>query len=79
MKKIFNYVEEGGVFINVADIPGYFAYNSPLGRKLDTTPPTYFMERRPDGKISISTERVFERTPFLEKLGLQVLNIENSG
>ena len=37
-----------------------------------------FMERRPDGKISISTKRVFERTPFLEKLGLQVLNIENS-
>ena len=78
LNKIFDYVNKGGLFVNVADIPGYWAYNLLLKRRLDATPPIYGIDRAPNGQILIIPIRPFELTPFMEKLGLRVLNIENS-
>jgi hypothetical protein len=35
---IFSYVKSGGVYINIADIPFYYAYDENLNRRIDTTP-----------------------------------------
>jgi len=78
LNKILNYVNEGGLFVNVADVPGYWAYNLLLKRRLDATPPIYGIDKTPNGKILIIPVRPFELTPFMEKLGLRVLNIENT-
>lgn len=78
LDKIFDYVNEGGIFVNVADMPGYWAYNRLLKRRLDATPPIYDINSTPDGKILINSLRPFQLTPFMEKLGLRVHNIENS-
>jgi hypothetical protein len=78
LNKIFDYVNKGGLFVNVADIPGYWAYNLLLKRRLDATTPIYGVDKAPNGQISITRIRPFELTPFMEKLGLRVLNIENS-
>lgn len=76
LNKILTYVSEGGLFVNVADIPGYYVYNLLLRRRLDATPPIYGINIT-GGQISVLPVRPFELTPFMEKLGLQVLNIEN--
>jgi hypothetical protein len=78
LNKMLNYVNERGLLVNVADIPGYWAYNPLLKRRLDATPPIYGIDRAPDGRISIIPVRPFELTPFMEKLGLRVLNTENT-
>jgi len=78
LNKIFDYVNKAGLFVNVADIPGYWAYNLLLKRRLDATTPIYGVDKTPNGKISITRIRPFELTPFMEKLGLRVLNTENS-
>lgn len=78
LNKIFNYVNEGGVFVNVADVPGYWAYNPLLKRRLDATPPIYGIGETPGGEISLKPIRPFELTPFMEKLGLQVINAEST-
>ncbi|GAH71656.1 unnamed protein product, partial [marine sediment metagenome] len=78
LNKMLNYVNERGLLVNVADIPGYWAYNPLLKRRLDATPPSYGIDRAPDGRISIIPVRPFELTPFMEKLGLRVLNTENT-
>jgi hypothetical protein len=78
LDKILDYVDEGGLFINVADIPGYWAYNPLLKRRLETTRPIYGLLTTPNGKISLLPVRPFELTPFMERLGLRVLNTENN-
>lgn len=35
---IFNFVKQGGIYINVADIPFYYAFDDSLNRRTDTTP-----------------------------------------
>lgn len=76
LNKIFSYVKEGGIFVNVADIPGYWAYHPLLNRKLETPSPIYDINRTSGGKISIIPVKPFELTPFMEKLGLKVFGIE---
>lgn len=68
LDKIFSYVKEGGLFINVADIPGYYLYNSLLKRRLDTTPTIYGPDLRP--------QKPFAETPFMKRLGLQILDTD---
>ncbi len=36
--KILRYIRRGGIFVNVSDIPTYYAYNPVLRKKLDRTP-----------------------------------------
>lgn len=76
LNKIFDYVNKGGIFVNVADIPGYWAYNKILKRRLDATPAIYGIDRTKEGGIAITPVRPFMLTPFMEKLGLQVYNTE---
>lgn len=76
LNKIIEYVTGGGLFVNVADIPSYFAYNQLLRRRLDATPLIYGIKSMPNGRIQIIPVRPFELTPLMEKLGLRVLNIE---
>lgn len=77
LNKIFDYVEHEGIFINVADIPGYWAYNPLLKRRLDATPQIYGTVEDQLGRIAFVPARLFELTPFMERLGLRVLNTEN--
>jgi len=72
LEKIVNYVREGGLFINVADIPSYWAYNPDLHRKLDITSPIYGASVTPVG-LQIVATKPFELTPLMKKLGLRVL------
>lgn len=74
LKYILDYVNERGLFVNVADIPGYYAYNPLLRRRLDATPPVYGIQQT-DGKIQIIPIRPFEQTPLMNRLGLRVLNV----
>jgi hypothetical protein len=63
LNKIFKYVADGGIFINVADIPGYWYYDNRLLVLRDSTPITIN-----DGKIN----RYFILSPFSNKLDLQI-------
>ena len=94
LNQIFTYVKNGGLFVNVADIPGFWAFNPLLKRKLHATPPIYGVtiseeEKKEDGfeakegrrrgnEIRVTEVRSFLRTPFVEKLGLRVTNTEGT-
>lgn len=66
--KILNYMRNGGLFVNVADIPTYWAYNPRLNRILDRTPAVY--------GISGEEVRFFNRAPLMQELALRIQNIE---
>lgn len=72
-REILRYVREGGLFVNVADIPTYWAYSPLLRRKIDNTPSTDIPINR-DGKILIIPLRPFGRTPLMNELGLEGIN-----
>lgn len=74
LDKIFNYVDRGGIFVSIADIPGYYEYNSFLKRRLDATKPVYKIENN-----IISPYRIFSETPFIKRLGLDIKNVESLG
>lgn len=82
LSKIFNNVKRKGIFVNVADIPGYFAYSSLLGRRIDTSlrgAPFIYEEQTFDGRtfqIPLRRLPLFELTPFTEKLGLTIYKSE---
>ncbi len=47
LDNIFDYVRDGGIYVNIADIPFYYAYDINLKRKVDTTPlPGDFLQVR---------------------------------
>jgi len=66
--KLLEYIRKGGIFVNVADVPTYWAYNPHIGRKLDRTPPVY--------GVRGEEVRYFKLTPLMQELGLRVLNVE---
>lgn len=70
LKKVMSFVREGGIFINVADIPGYWAYNTKIKRKVDTTPPVFYVINN-----SLRMNRLFISTPLLKELGIVVDNV----
>jgi hypothetical protein len=70
-KSLLQFIRRGGLFVNVADLPTYFAFNPLLGRSIDRTPAIYATdggERRP-----------FARVPLLEELAVRVWNCEALG
>jgi len=69
-KKILDFVREGGIFINIADIPSYWAYDPKIKRKLDTTSPVFKIEGN-----QIVSSRPFELTPLVKGLGLKVFSV----
>ncbi len=78
LRRIFDYVGRGGLFVNVADIPGYWAYNALLRRKVDTTPPIFQFQGMPLGTVVLTPVRPYLLTPLLARLGLQVVGVENT-
>jgi len=83
MNKMLSYMNEGGLFVNVADIPGYFACNPSIKpwRKIDTAlrEAPYAYKVLPNGLIiPIKRFPLFELTPFTRELGVDVYKIEDS-
>ena len=78
LNNILRYVREGGLFVNVADIPTYWAYSPLLSRKIDNTPSTDIPISR-EGKIIVMPFRPFGRTPLMKELGLEGFNTEVIG
>jgi hypothetical protein len=70
LKKIIAFVDSGGVFVNIADIPTYWAYHVKLKRKVDTTKPIYTVSQN-----QLIPIRPFQLTPLMKELGLSVLNV----
>lgn len=66
LKKILDYVSNGGEFINVADIPGYWAYNIHAKHVLNSFNPIFI----PDPIYP------FLNVPFMQNLGLNALNVQ---
>ncbi len=69
--KLLEYMRRGGLFVNVADIPTYWAYNPRLKRMLDRTPAVYGVA---GGEV-----RFFQRVPLMQELALRVTNVEPLG
>lgn len=78
LDNILRYVREGGLFVNVADIPTYWAYSPLLKRRIDNTPSTDIPINR-NGKIVVIPFRPFGRTPLMKELGLEGVNTETIG
>ena len=76
LNKVLDYVAGGGLFINVADIPSYFAYNEKLKRRLEITPPAMWREDEKRGLIV--PVKPFDRTPLLEKAGLRAYRVNTT-
>jgi len=72
LNNIFQYVQEGGLFVNVADIPGYWAYHSMLRKRTETAPPVWDVV----SGIHLRAVRPFTVVPWMQKLGLNVVNVE---
>ena len=72
LEKVANYVKEGALFINIADIPAYWAYNPDLHRKVDTTATIYGVYATPAG-LQIVGAKPFETSPLIKKLDLRIL------
>ncbi|MDO9558746.1 MAG: hypothetical protein Q7I89_03575 [Syntrophales bacterium] len=69
--KILEYIRQGGLFVNVADIPTYWAYNPWLKRSLDRTPAVY--------GVAGEEVRYFQQVPLMKELALRVNNVESLG
>ena len=75
LNKIFQYVQDGGVFVNVADIPGYWAYHPMLGKRTETAPPIFDFETEGNER-RLRVVRPFSVVPWMKRLGLNVLAVE---
>ena len=71
LRKIFDYVSKGGIFVNTADVPGFWAYNSKLERKSVAVPAIHHVKEG-SGGLSINSFTLVGFSPFVQKLGLNV-------
>lgn len=62
---IFQYVRNGGIYINISDIPFYYAYDKDLNRRIDTTPLAG----------DYSTDRSFLKTILTKRLNHYVFGL----
>lgn len=65
MNKIFDYIKNGGIFVNTAGIPGYYYFNFALQRRIDATPPMF--------DFTGSPKYLFSLTPFLKELDIRII------
>ena len=61
------YASDGGLVVNVADLPIYFLFDPQLGAKVDATPLVYTQEE---------AKRPFTETPMLQRLSLVAENLQ---
>jgi hypothetical protein len=71
LRKIQNFVEEGGIFVNIADIPTYWAYHIKLKRKVETAKAIYNVSQN-----QLISQRPFKLTPLMKELGLTIIGIK---
>jgi hypothetical protein len=76
LDNITEYVKEGGLFVSVADIPCFYAFNKNLGRKLDTITPVFVAAPVYDG-VRLQMVRPFTQAPLPKLLGLQIPDLGN--
>lgn len=68
---IFNYVEEGGVFVNVADFPFFWAYSIQQRRRINPSRIEHFTQ--PDGRLQAL--QPFSAHPLVHDYGISVISI----
>jgi hypothetical protein len=68
-------VREGGLLVNVADVPTYWAYNSALGKRLAVAETVYGTSQQGTG-IQIIAAKPFELTPLAKELGLRIISFD---
>jgi len=71
LSKIVTFVREGGLFVNVADIPSFWAYNSTLHRRL-VSAETIFGEVQDGSTVRLLQYKPPDLSPLLKQLGLHV-------
>jgi len=71
LNKIFDYVSKGGTFVNVADVPGFWAYSLKFERKLAAGTPIRTV-KEDSGSRSISSFFLVALAPFVQRLWLNV-------
>lgn len=74
---LISFVRDGGVVVNVADIPFYYAYNKNLKRRQDTTEPSTAPILQ-GNQVSFATARLFDMSIFCKDLGIRILNVESA-
>lgn len=72
LNDIFNYVNKGGRFVNIADIPGYWLYSISLKRKLEAAKSIYGIGVQKNGEPYYRRTVMFAEVPFMQRLGLMV-------
>ena len=75
LDKIFDYVNNGGRFVNVSDIPGYWAYSPLLKRRIESTPPFWQYLPSRQGIYNLKSTRPFPDVPWMQRLGLLIYSI----
>lgn len=76
LRKVINFVREGGLFVNVAGIPSYWAYNLDLRRRLDIAQ-TVYGAIQTGGSVQIFSTKPFELTPLAKELGLRIVGTDS--
>jgi len=82
MDKIIKYIREGGLFVNVAEIPCYFACDPSIKpwRKIESAlrDAPYAYQKHKDGLIiPIKRYTLFALTPFTKELGVDIYKVED--
>jgi hypothetical protein len=72
LEKIFDYVANGGVFFNVADIPGFWLYNPRLSRRLHAAPAIHNLNIQNETSVTGYEYRPPSLVPFLQRLAIGV-------
>lgn len=76
LDKIFSYVQEGGLFVNVAATPGYWVYHPLLKKRMEATVPVWHVDPTEGGAKKLRAVRLFSMVPWMKRLGLMVWNVE---
>lgn len=71
LDKIFKYVKNGGVFLNCADMPGFWAYNPLLNKGINVSKQLDVL----DSNGNLQPLNIVSKTPFNKKLNIIVFNI----
>jgi hypothetical protein len=73
-KKIIEYVKQGGIFVNVADVPMYWAYRKDVGDLVETA--DFVWLPTPMGPLAA---RMFQGTPLATELRIEFYNVNLPG
>ncbi len=72
LHKVLEYVNEGGLFISVADMPFYYAYDNRIKRKVVQQPPGFFLNTNAEYGD-------YKPNPFTKQVGLEICNLDGGG